>query len=515
MSSTRTLQAAVPGHLATLARGGALGLAGSAVAGVAGFALVALVARGLSPENAGAFFAITAGFVLVEGMAVLGTDTGLARFLLRHEARGGSADILALLRNARAVCLTVAVTVTLSGIAVSGALGTALGWGAETVTALRIALCVLPAAVLADISLGAARALTELRSTALIDRLLRAGLQPVAVGFALLGGAGLAGVAAAWAASHVVAAVAALHSLRATLRRRGHSGSSPRPASPGVRQAFWRFTWLRGLARMAQIGMQKADILVVAALVSPTAAAAYTVATRFVPLGQLSTQAVQQVLQPRLTEILVHDDRATLREIYRVATAWCMLLAWPLHLTVLMLAGHYLALFGPAAASTDHAPLVVVVMALTMLVAVASGPVDTLLLMSGRSLASAGNTALALVIDLSLCLLLIPGLGIVGAAIAWAAAVVSRCALAFWQVGRSQRVHPFSRITLTAASVTTVCVGLPCGLLALSDVDGWWLLLGLAGSGALFVASLYRFRSGLALDQAWRGLATRDSEAWR
>ena len=140
MSSTRTLQAAVPGHLATLARGGALGLAGSAVAGVAGFALVALVARGLSPENAGAFFAITAGFVLVEGMAVLGTDTGLARFLLRHEARGGSADILALLRNARAVCLTVAVTVTLSGIAVSGALGTALGWGAETVTALRIAL---------------------------------------------------------------------------------------------------------------------------------------------------------------------------------------------------------------------------------------------------------------------------------------------------------------------------------------------------------------------------------------
>src|SRR5690606_31588181 len=119
-------------------------------------------------------FAITAGFVLVEGMAVLGTDTGLARFLLRHEARGGSADILALLRNARTVCLTVAVTVTLSGIAVSGALGTALGWGAETVTALRIALCALPAAVLADISLGAARALTELRSTALIDRLLRA-----------------------------------------------------------------------------------------------------------------------------------------------------------------------------------------------------------------------------------------------------------------------------------------------------------------------------------------------------
>lgn len=167
------------------------------------------------------------------------------------------------------------------------------------------------------------------------------------------------------------------------------------------------FTWLRGLARLAQIGMQRADILLVAAIVSPTGAAAYTVATRFVPLGQMTTQAVQQVLQPRLTQILVAGDRRTLREVYQVSTAWNMVLAWPLYLGVMALSTHYLGIFGDAAGS-DGARLVVLVMAAAMLVAVASGPVDTVLLMSGRSLASAGNAVTALVVDVVLCLALLP-----------------------------------------------------------------------------------------------------------
>ncbi len=47
---------------------------------------------------------------------------------------------------------------------------------------------------------------------------------------------------------------------------------------------------------MCQIAIQRADIIIVAALISPSAAAVYTAATRFVVLGQFSSMAIQRVL---------------------------------------------------------------------------------------------------------------------------------------------------------------------------------------------------------------------------
>lgn len=501
-------------HLGNIARGGALGLAGSAVAGVAGFGLVVVVARGLSLDRAGAFFAVTAAFVILQGLCAIGIDTGLARFLLRHEAAVRSDRLLATVRGALAASTGVAVVVVAVGLALAPFGSRWFGGNQEIVTALRLTLCALPFAVFADGALATARALTEMRSTALVDRLLRSGSQPLLVLLALYAGGGLRAVCAAWALSHLLAAGAALLVLRGTLRRRGHDRSEH--IGWGDRRLwgeFWSFTWLRGLARLAQIGMQRADILLVAALVSPTGAAAYTVATRFVPLGQLATQAVQQVLQPRLTQILVHDDRRTLGEVYRVATAWNMLLAWPLHLAVMALAIPYLSIFGDAA-RTDDARVVVVIMAGAMLLAVASGPVDTLLLMAGRSLASAGNAGVALGVDVVLCLVLLPHWGIVGAAVAWAAAVMTRCGLAFWQVGRTLRVHPWGTPTLMAGLVTLAWVAVPCWLLAGFGVTGVWLVLGLGVTGVGYLAALHRARVALALDHAWRAIGVRDQEAW-
>lgn len=511
---TGTSAAPASHHLASIARGGVLGLAGSGVAGIAGFGLVVIVARGLPLDQAGTFFAVTAAFVLLQGLCAVGIDTGLARFLLRHEAAQRSDHLLATVRGALAVSTGTAVVVAATGLLVAGPVSGWLGGDAELVTVLQLLLCILPAAVFADGALAAVRALTEMRSTALVDRLLRSGSQPILVLLALAADGGLRTVCAAWALSHLLAAGAAALALRATLRRRGHGALAA--GGWGDRRLwreFWSFTWLRGLARLAQIGMQRADILLVALLVSPTGAAAYTVATRFVPLGQLATQAVQQVLQPRLTQILVHDDRRTLGEVYRVATAWNMLLAWPLHCGVMALAIPYLSIFGPDA-HTEQTRAVVVIMAGAMLMAVASGPVDTLLLMAGRSLASAGNAGIALLLDVALCLLLLPHWGIVGAAVAWAAAVLTRCGLAFWQVGRSLRVHPLGTSTLTAAAVTLGWVALPCWVLAGFGVSGGWLLLALAGVGLGYLAALHRARARLALDHAWRAVGVRDQEAW-
>ncbi len=494
-------------HLGAIARGGTLGLAGAGVAGVAGFVFVLVVARGLPATDAGIFFAATAAFVIIEGLAVFGTDTGLGRFLLRHEAERRSGALLATLRGVLWTCGALAVTHSVMLWTGAEAIDRLLGWHGQGAPMLKVLACALPAAVVTDLCLSATRAFSEIRSTVLVDRLARSGLQPVLAVVVLARGGGLIDLAVAWAATHVIASVLAVVALQRSLVRRGHGSLRSAPVrTPGVLREFWEFTWLRGLARFAQVGIQKADIILVAALVSPAAATAYTVATRFVPVGQLATQAIQQILQPRLTAILISADRRVLLEVYRVATAWNILLVWPLHIGVMALASSYLGIFGAAATGVGQVELIVVVMAASMMIAVASGPVDTLLLMSGRSRASAANAFAALGIDLLLCVLLLPVIGVLGAAVAWAAAVTTRCGLAFVQVHRSLDVHPLAAVTARAAALPVVVVGVPAWLLGRWDPALPWLVAGIAAIALAYLAVLVRMRTALALDHLGNAL---------
>ena len=179
------------------------------------------------------------------------------------------------------------------------------------------------------------------------------------------------------------------------------------------------------------MAIQRVDIILIAALRSPMEAAIYTAATRFVALGQFGTQAIQQVVQPKFTALLAKDETESLKDVYQISAAWSMALAWPMYAVVGSAPLAYLAIFGPEYAA--EGVTVVVLMALAMLFAVATGPADTLLLMSGRSALSLINSLTALALDIGLCLVLIPKMGITGAAVAWAVAVSIRCMLAVVQ----------------------------------------------------------------------------------
>lgn len=497
-----TASARAAGHLGTVARGGMLGLLGAAFSAIAGFALVVAVTRVLETDEAGMFFSATAAFLMVAAIGSLGSEAGLARFVLRLEADGRGRDVDRVLASARAAVLAAAVVIGVGLVAFAGPLADALGWDGVARSFPVVFAVALPVAVLSDFALSGTRAFGTMSPTVLVDRFLRAGGQAAVAATIVLLGGGLVGLTIGWLSAYAVAAVLATHALRRVRRSRPSTAPAPRTApDSSVVRDFWRFTWPRGLTRFAQIGIQKADIVLVAALLGPGEAAMYTAATRFVALGQFATQALQQVLQPRFTAILVHEDRATLREVYQVATAWNVLLTWPVYLVIGCAPAAYLAVFGGAYVASDGALAVVVVMMLAMLLAVASGPVDTLLLMAGRSGRSLGNASAALVVDIGLCLLLLPRLGIVGAAFAWAAAVLTRCGLAYLQVRAELRIVPTGRAFALAVGVCLGVVGLPmtaASLLGLRDPVAWLLVV--AWLALLDLAALWVLRRPLRLD---------------
>ena len=80
---------------------------------------------------------------------------------------------------------------------------------------------------------------------------------------------------------------------------------------------------------------------------SPGAAAVYTAATRFIAVGMLANQAIQQVIQPRLAAMLARGEHALVGEVLRRTTVWLVALVWPGYLALAVLAPTFMSVFGP------------------------------------------------------------------------------------------------------------------------------------------------------------------------
>jgi O-antigen/teichoic acid export membrane protein len=494
------------GGLAGLARGSLLNLAGAGFASGAGFGVAWLVARGLGPAAAGVIFTALAGFALVAGLAKLGTPTGLVYWIARLREQHRPELV--------GPCLRAALAPVVAGsLLLAAGLWWAAPWlgrvlGADPVTGtgvLRLLAVFVPLVAVTDAALAATRGYRRMRPTVALDKLLRpslqlAGLAILAV-LALWWSVPLAGWALAWALPYLPALLLAGYAARATHRRylRRVSAATNRrpPPRPAIAVVFWRFTAPRAVASTLHLALQRLDILLVAGIAGPVAAATYAVAGRFTALGQLANQAIGNAVQPLLAEQLAAGDPAAAGRLYRTATGWLVLTSWPFYLLIVNFATFYLGLFGPAYRA---AVPVVVVLAAAMLLATSCGMVDMLLAMAGRTSWNLLNVGLALLTMVGLDLLLVPRLGATGAAIGLAAAVAVNNLLPLAQVGYVLRVHPFGPGTLAAAGLAAGCFGaLPAFVGFFFGNSVTTVVSALVVGGAGYLAGAHRLRHRLAL----------------
>ncbi|GLZ80959.1 hypothetical protein Afil01_57660 [Actinorhabdospora filicis] len=479
-----------------VARGGVANLAGSAVSGAAGLGITWLVAAALGPAGAGLFFAATSAFLITTSLSRLGTPTGLVYWIARLRSDGVT-SFRKTLRVGLTPVVALSVALGVAGYflapALAGAYSPDPAHTDEYARLLRLLAVFVPAATILDVLLAATRGMSTMKPTVYIERLGRTLLQValLALAVALAGDGGAAdAVTLAWAAPFVPAMVAAAIWLR---KRRGPAtGEGPTP------REFWTYTGPRALGSLAQLALQRLDILLVAGMLGFREAALYTVATRFVIAGQLANLAVGSSLQPRIAAALspkngAMRDPGTARRLYRHTTSWIILLAWPMYLTAAVLAPEYLRLFG-AEYDTPQAVVIVRVMAAAMLVASACGTVDSVLSMSGRTSWQLSNVLTALAANIAVDLWLIPRVGVAGAALGWAAAVLANNLIPLAQLGFAERLHPFGRESAIAMGLAAFCFGaLPVTAIALGAPG-----VGAAiGGGLVYALSLWRLRGPL------------------
>jgi O-antigen/teichoic acid export membrane protein len=491
--------------LTTLARGGALNLAGAVATGLLHFALLVIVTRGLGAQGTGAFYEAVALFLILSSAATLGSDVGLSRMVPRFRALGRARD----LRRGLAVGLwPVAAVGCLLGLLTwvyAAELADVFSRHGEAETAqladfIRTFAAFVPVSALSLAVFAATRGFATMRPTVYLDKIVRPALQPLLMLPVILAGAGSTVIALAYLGPYLPALAAGLVWMWLLLRRaeRRHEGAPvlQRPRSLGrLWGEFWRFTGPRGLAAVFQTTSLWLNTLLIGALRSTKEAGVYAASSRYLAMAAMAAVAIRQVLAPKLSELLARRSTERAAAAYQTTTSWMVALNWPIYLALLTFGPALLQVFGRDFAGGD---VVLVVLSATMLVATAAGPVDVVLLMGGRSAWNLANTVIALAANLALNFALTPRYGLAGAAVAFAAGILLNNLLPLVQVWRSMGLHPFGPGTGVAAALSAVSfglVGLVLRAVAGPTVAGF-VVYAVVSCG-LYAVLLWRFRDRL------------------
>ena len=482
-----------------MARAGGMSVVGAGAGALLGILLVATITNGLGKGVAGLVFSVTSLFLIAASVVQLGADVGLVRWMPLRLATGEGRQVRPLLRTALLPALAASVALGGAGAWLAPNLAELMADGrdVETVRVLILILAPsLPVVALYHVVLAGTRGFRSMRPTVVVESLGRAALQVLAVAIAVLAlRTDAPGVVIAWSFPYLVALVVSGVWLGRLLRPVEKAVRAD-PLPPRLAREFWHYTTPRAVASVLQAMLKRSDIILVAALRSPAEAALYTAATRFVVLGQLGVQAVQQALAPQLSALFARHEHEAAQQVYRVATAWSMALAWPLYIACAVLAPQLLRLFGPG---YEQAAIVVVLLSSAMLAATAAGAVDTVLLMSGRSWLSLANTGSALAVNVVLNLLLIPPFGITGAAVSWAVAIVLRNLLPLLQIRRFLGMSPFGRGAGLVALAALGTMAVAPAVLVVLEVGTGWVVAALVVGGAAYAALLLRASEALHL----------------
>ncbi|MGD8321758.1 MAG: oligosaccharide flippase family protein [Gemmatimonadota bacterium] len=166
----------------------------------------------------------------------------------------------------------------------------------------------------------------------------------------------------------------------------------------------------------------------------------FNAAARTVLLGALALMAVNAIAGPKFAELHRSDDWTSLGRTARHVTILVTLAAAPVLALLLIAPSTVMSMFGKEFVSGAPA---LAIMAVGQFVNVATGSVGVLLIMTGHERRMRDSVVVAAAVNVLLNLILIPSLGIIGAAIATAAGLMALNLTATYFVWTHLRISVF------------------------------------------------------------------------
>ena len=182
------------------------------------------------------------------------------------------------------------------------------------------------------------------------------------------------------------------------------------------------------------------DILMLEHLGSPEQVAVYYAAARLLAIVAFVYFAIANATTHKFTEYHVSGDSKRLASFFAETIRWTFWPSLAVCAAILICGRPLLGLFG---AGFESGYLVMFILAAGMMARAAVGPAERLLNMLGQRKQCAMVYAVAFAINLTLCIILIPRMGIEGAATATATAMITESIMLYFVARRRLGFHVF------------------------------------------------------------------------
>jgi O-antigen/teichoic acid export membrane protein len=443
-----------------MARGATANLFGSAAGMGLAFLLTYVVTQFVPVREVGYLAIGTTVVGLAVIPAILGLETGVIRFVARGAALG---DERAARASAQVALGIVAMTSAVLAVILwrqAPALADRFFQKPEAAHLLRIVSLALPGMALTRVAVGAVQGYGMMGYTAWLG-IVRSGTNLAAALLLLAVGLGVEGVAIA----SVVTAYVALATALSFLFRTHPDTLAPARGAWQVGPML-RFSLPQTLTGLLFWAVLWTDTVLLGRFGTAAEVGIYAVATRLlIPASTIST-AVGQMFAPRIAAEDARGDRATLSRMLKRVTYWNTAVSIPIFVTLALIPGPLLALFGPR--YTEGATALAI-LALGQLLNTAAGPLGQVINMSGRPYITMLNNAFVAVVNLGACLVLIPRYGMVGASVSFAGSLTLVNLIKLVQVRVLFGMYPFRTDTLRAIFAAAVGAGLAAPVAFLVD----------------------------------------------
>ncbi|MDT0202635.1 oligosaccharide flippase family protein [Nocardioides sp. AE5] len=206
--------------------------------------------------------------------------------------------------------------------------------------------------------------------------------------------------------------------IRGSFRRNTH----------GVGKEFDRRAWF-GLSfhllliKAAQLVLNNSDILIVGLILGPLEAGIYAACVKTATLASIVTQAVNLAVPPEIARLAALEQWKSVEDKTRTSARFAFLPSALLAGVIIVAAPQLLGIFGT---EFKEGVSCLIVLTLARLVTAWTGPVGSMLNVTGHQKTSIRVYTLAAAIQLALVYILTPQWGILGAAVG------SACAMIFW-----------------------------------------------------------------------------------
>lgn len=401
-------------YILTAAKGSGITFIGALIEYTGRFLLGFLLARLMGDEQYGLYSVTDSAVYLMIGIAPLGLSTGILHFVPIAASRRDWKSLWQTLQIGLTLPLLLSAFIGFGFLGLAEPLALNIFHEPRVANLLRLTAIAVPAGTMASVMVAATQSFKYMKYKVIAQDLLLTLSKLVLTGLLALTGLNVVKAMSVYSFSMVLSCLALLYFLNRLLpkeRPRGFSWDRTHL------QRMLKFSLPVYLAEMLTIFGPNIRTLLLGSLNTMRAAGVFTVAARVNMVGSVFLNGISTISMPIVSELYANHEGEKLRHFYQTATKWTFAFNLPFFLLIVLFSRPILLLFGASyvAGSTG-----LTILALSNLIAAATGLCGVMVIMTDNVWLNTFNAALRLIFTLSFSFWLIPTGGVNGAAIATA-----------------------------------------------------------------------------------------------